>query len=258
MFLAVDIGNTNIVVGLFDGSRLVSSFRMASERNRTADEYGILMDQFLNHRGILKGQIAGAIISSVVPPLNDAVEKAVSLYCGIEAPLQLGPGVKTGLAIKIENPKEVGADRVCDAVAVTSLYGAPAIVVDFGTATTFSAVDCDGAFIGGAIAPGVMTASDALFSKASKLPKVDISRPKSVIGKNTVAAMQSGIFFGTIGMVEEIVGRMKAEMGFEGIKVVATGGLAGLVAKETSAIDLVDPDITLQGLRIIYERNVSS
>ena len=193
-----------------------------------------------------------------MPPLNDAVEKAVSLYCGIEAPLQLGPGVKTGLAIKIENPKEVGADRVCDAVAVTSLYGAPAIVVDFGTATTFSAVDCDGAFIGGAIAPGVMTASDALFSKASKLPKVDISRPKSVIGKNTVAAMQSGIFFGTIGMVEEIVGRMKAEMGFEGIKVVATGGLAGLVAKETSAIDLVDPDITLQGLRIIYERNVSS
>jgi len=258
MFLAVDIGNTNIVVGLFDGSRLVSSFRMASERNRTADEYGILMDQFLNHRGILKGQIAGAIISSVVPPLNDAVEKAVSLYCGIEAPLQLGPGVKTGLAIKIENPKEVGADRVCDAVAVTSLYGAPAIVVDFGTATTFSAVDCDGAFIGGAIAPGVMTASDALFSKASKLPKVDISRPKSVIGKNTVLAMQSGIFFGTIGMVEEIVGRMKAEMGFEGIKVIATGGLAGLVAKETSAIDLVDPDITLQGLRIIYERNVSS
>lgn len=258
MFLAVDIGNTNIVVGLFDGSRLVSSFRMASERNRTADEYGILMDQFLNHRGILKGQIAGAIISSVVPPLNDAVEKAVSLYCGIEAPLQLGPGVKTGLAIKIENPKEVGADRVCDAVAVASLYGAPAIVVDFGTATTFSAVDCDGAFIGGAIAPGVMTASDALFSKASKLPKVDISRPKNVIGKNTVAAMQSGIFFGTIGMVEEIVGRMKAEMGFEGIKVVATGGLAGLVAKETSAIDLVDPDITLQGLRIIYERNVSS
>ena len=258
MFLAVDIGNTNIVVGLFDGSRLVSSFRMASERNRTADEYGIMMDQFLNHRGIRKEQIEGAIISSVVPPLNDAVEKAVSQYCGISVPLQLGPGVKTGLAIKIENPKEVGADRVCDAVAVTSLYGAPAIVVDFGTATTFSAVDCEGAFIGGAIAPGVMTASDALFSKASKLPKVDISRPKSVIGKNTVTAMQSGIFYGTIGMVEEIVGRMKAEMGLEGIKVVATGGLAGLVAKETSAIDLVDPDITLQGLRIIYERNVSS
>jgi type III pantothenate kinase len=258
MFLAVDIGNTNIVVGLFEGSRLVSSFRMASERNRTADEYGILMDQFLNHRGIPKGQIKGAIISSVVPPLNDAVEKAVSQYCGIEAPLQLGPGVRTGLAIKIENPKEVGADRVCDAVAVTSLYGAPAIVVDFGTATTFSAVDCEGAFIGGAIAPGVMTASDALFSKASKLPKVDISKPRNVIGKSTVSAMQSGIFFGAIGMVEEIVGRMKAEMGYEGIKVVATGGLAGLVAKETSAIDLVDPDITLQGLRIIYERNVSS
>jgi type III pantothenate kinase len=258
MFLAVDIGNTNIVVGLFHGGQLEASFRMASERGRTADEYGILMEQLLKNRGITKEQIGGAMISSVVPPLNDTIEKAVIMYCGVEKPLQLGPGTRTGLQIKIENPKEVGADRVCDAVAVTAIYGAPAIVVDFGTATTFSAVDSGGAFIGGAIAPGVMTASDALFSKASKLPRIDIAKPRSVIGKSTVTAMQSGIFYGFIGMVEEIVRRMKAEIASEGVKVVATGGLAGLIAKETDAIDIVDPDITLQGLRIIYERNVSS
>jgi type III pantothenate kinase len=256
VILAVDIGNTNIVVGLFEKDRLLISFRLASEQNRTADEYGVLMGQFLQHGGIRDNMIEGCIISSVVPPLNEAVEQAVIRYCGISSPLFVGPGVKTGLSIKIENPKEVGADRVCDAVAVTALYGAPAIVVDFGTATTFSAVDESGAFIGGAIAPGVMTSSEALFSKASKLPKVDILRPKTVIGKSTVAAMQSGIFFGTIGMVNELVTRIKAEMGYAGIKVIATGGLARAVATEVAAIDFVDPDITLQGLRIIYERNV--
>ncbi|OQB47156.1 MAG: Type III pantothenate kinase [Firmicutes bacterium ADurb.Bin153] len=257
MLLAVDIGNTNIVVGLFDKDKLVTSFRIASERDRTADEYGILMAHFLEIRKLSKEEIDGAIISSVVPPLNEAIERAVVQYCGVEDPLQVGPGVKTGLAIKIENPKEVGADRVCDAVAVTEIYGAPAIVVDFGTATTFSAVDSEGSFIGGAIAPGVMTASDALFSKASKLPRVDIAKPKTVIGKSTVTAMQSGIFFGALGMVEEIVGRMKAEIGGNKTKVIATGGLAPLIASQTDTIDTVDPDITLKGLRIIYERNVS-
>lgn len=257
MLLAVDIGNTNIVVGIFRGEKLVASFRLSSDRDRTADEYGIQMAHFLGRDGIANGMIEGAIISSVVPPLNETIEKAVSQYCGVSNPLQVGPGLKTGLAIKIENPKEVGADRVCDAVAVAALYAVPAIVVDFGTATTFSAVDSEGAFVGGAIAPGVMTASDSLFSKASKLPRVDIARPRAAIGKNTVAAMQSGIFFGAIGMVEELVRRFKAEMGGEGVKVVATGGLAPLIARETGAIDIVDPDITLQGLRIIYERNVN-
>ncbi len=258
MFLAVDVGNTNIVLGIFDGARLAASFRLSSDRGRTSDEYGIHMQQFMAHLGIRFEELTGAIISSVVPPLNETMEKAVRDYCGIASPLQLGPGVRTGLSIKIENPKEVGADRVCDAVAVSELYGSPAIVVDFGTATTFSAVDADGAFIGGAIAPGVMTAGDALFSKASKLPRVDIAKPRAAIGKNTVTAMQSGIFFGAIGMVEEIVRRMKHEMGEGEVKVIATGGLAGLIAAETAAIDLVDPDITLQGMRIIYERNVSS
>lgn len=258
MFLAVDVGNTNIVLGIFDGARLAASFRLSSDRGRTADEYGIQMQQFMAHLGIPLEALTGAIISSVVPPLNETMEKAVKDYCGVATPIQLGPGVRTGLSIKIENPKEVGADRVCDAVAVSELHGAPAIVVDFGTATTFSAVDAEGAFIGGAIAPGVMTAGDALFSKASKLPRVDIAKPKAAIGKNTVAAMQSGIFFGAIGMVEEIVRRMKHEMGASDAKVIATGGLAGLIAGETASIDLVDPDITLQGLRIIYERNVNS
>lgn len=257
MLLAVDIGNTNIVVGIFQGEKLIASFRLSSDRDRTADEYGILMSQFLDKRGIGKGLIEGAIISSVVPPLNEAIEKAVEQYCGVASPLQVGPGLKTGLSIKIENPKEVGADRVCDAVAVSVLYGAPAIVVDFGTATTLSAVDSEGAFIGGAIAPGVLTASDSLFTKASKLPRVDIARPRTAIGKNTVTAMQSGIFFGAIGMVEELVRRMKSEMDQPEVRVVATGGLAPLIAKETGAIDMVDPDITLQGLRIIFERNVN-
>lgn len=258
MLLAVDIGNTNIVVGIFQGGKLMASFRLSSDRDRTADEYGIQMAQFLEKKGIGNDMLEGAIISSVVPPLNEAIERAVCQYCGVASPLQVGPGLKTGLAIKIENPKEVGADRVCDAVAVAALHGAPAIVVDFGTATTFSAVDSEGAFIGGAIAPGVMTASDSLFSKASKLPRVDIARPKAAIGKNTVAAMQSGIFFGAIGMVEELVKRFRSEMAQEDkVKVVATGGLAPLIARETDAIDIVDPDITLQGLRIIYERNVN-
>lgn len=258
MLLAVDIGNTNVVVGIFKGETLAASFRLASSRERTADEYGLLMSQFISARGLMVSEIGGGILSSVVPPLNETLETAMTAYCGVKQPLQVGPGVKSGLSIKIENPKEMGADRVCDAVAVSSLYGAPAIVIDFGTATTFSAVDSEGAFIGGAIAPGVMAAGEALFSKASKLPRVDIAKPKSAIGKNTVTAMQSGLFFGTIGMVEEIVRRMKEELGDPSALVVATGGLARLVAMETSVIETVDPDLTLKGLRIIYERNVSS
>jgi type III pantothenate kinase len=255
MILALDVGNTNIVVGVYKGPELLADFRIATDRQKTADEYGMLLLQLLAFRGIPKDEIRGVIMSSVVPPVIATFERMTEKYFGCR-PINVEPGIKTGIIIRYENPKEIGADRIVNAVAAYETYGGPVIVVDFGTATTFCAITENGDYIGGAIAPGIMISSEALFARAAKLPRVELVRPKSVIGKNTVQSMQSGIIYGFVGQVDEIVRRMKAELGGNP-KVIATGGLAELVAVESREIDEVNPFLTLMGLRILYERNES-
>jgi len=253
MILACDVGNTNIVLGLFQGDQLVQNWRVATVHSRTADEHGILWRQLFLGSGLELGVVEAVVISSVVPPLEQSLEEACARYFGLK-PLTIEPGVKTGMPIRIDNPREVGADRIVNAVAAFELYGGPLVIVDFGTATTYCAVSKKGEYLGGAIAPGIGISTEALFLRASKLPRVDITRPPSVIGRNTVHAMQSGILYGFVGQVDGIVGRMKRELG-PGTRVIATGGLAELIAGQTGSIDRVDPFLTLTGLRLIYERN---
>ncbi|MEW6698025.1 MAG: type III pantothenate kinase [Bacillota bacterium] len=253
MILAIDIGNTNIVFGVFQDKTLIADWRLATDRNRTPDEYGVLLKELFSLSRINMQEVEGVIISSVVPPVNGLLESMVKKYFS-RNPILVGPGVKTGVSIKTENPREVGADRIVNAVAAHSLYGGPLIIVDFGTATTFCCVTAKGEYLGGAIAPGIGISTEALFARAAKLPRVELTKPAAVIGKNTVSAMQSGIIFGFAGQVEFLVKKMKQEMGGEA-QVIATGGLAEVIARETTVIDKINPSLTLTGLRIIYDRN---
>lgn len=253
MLLVIDIGNTNIVLGMYDGENLKFHWRVATDRNKTEDEYGMLVRSLFVSVGLSFEQVEGVIISSVVPPLNFAMERMCNKYFK-KKPLVVGPGIKTGLNIKYEYPREIGADRIVNAVAAIHYYGTPLVVVDFGTATTFCYIDEQGQYWGGLIAPGIGISTEALVSRAAKLPRIEIAKPPSVVGRNTINAMQSGIYYGFVGQVEGIVRRINAEYKSQP-KVVATGGLATLIANETDCIHIVDPHLTLKGLRLIYERN---
>jgi len=253
MLLAIDVGNSNITLGLYDGKTPGPRWRLATVHNRTADEYGLLLDDLLDHAGFDADAVDAVVMASVVPPLTGVLEEAATRFLG-RAPLVVDVGVKTGVNIRYDDPKQVGADRVVDAVAIQHLYGGPACCVDFGTATTFDAIGAEGDYLGGAIAPGIGIAADALFQRAAKLPRVDLVRPPALIGKNTVHSLQSGLLFGYVSLVEGMVERFKKELG-PSMKTIATGGLAETVAKETTCIDVVAPWLTLDGLRLIHEMN---
>jgi type III pantothenate kinase len=254
MLLVFDIGNTQIVVGVFDKDKLVANWRLATDRQKTADEYGILVKGLFTDRKLETSQVRGAIISSVVPPLAGLFEQMIKKYFGVGV-LMIGPGVKTGLVIKMEDPREVGADLIVNAVAGVKIYGPPLLIVDFGTATTFCAIAPSGDYLGGALFPGLAIASEALFQRTAKLPWVELLKPKTVIGKNTIQAIQSGLIYGYVGMVESMITRIKTEMSCNP-KVIATGGLSEIIANETKLIDLMNPHLTLEGLRLIYEMNI--
>ena len=254
MLLRIDIGNTNIKYGVFDGENLKESFRVSSRLSRTADEYGSVLVNLLSDRGIEKSKITGIIISSVIPPLNYTICHMCEYFFGI-SPIMVGPGIQTGLNVKVENPKEVGADRIVNSVAAYKKYGGPIVVIDFGTATTFNIIDKNGAFVGGVIAPGIKTSLEGLVSSTAQLPMIELVSPKSVIGKNTETNMQAGIVFGFAGLVESLLMRVKKELGETQVKVVATGGLGEIIAKEVRAIEKVDRTLTLEGLRFIFELN---
>ena len=253
MLLALDIGNTSIHIGLFDGDVIKQTWRIGVEQEKLPDEYGVLLHSLISTSKIRVEEIDACIIGCDVPPLIPTFEDVCRKYFHME-PMVVGHGLRTGVRILYENPKQLGADRIIDAVAAIKFYGAPVIVVDFGTATVFDAVNEHGDYLGGAIAPGIGIASEALFSRAAMLYRVQLERPPVAIGKNTIHAMQSGIFFGYVGLVEGIVARFKAELTGD-VKVVATGGLAREISEATTCIDVIDSNLTLNGLRLIYEMN---
>jgi type III pantothenate kinase len=253
MLLTIDIGNTNITVGLYRGEELIKAWRMATAHERMSDEYGLQLLGLLSHAGCTPEQLKGAAMASVVPPLTSTFLTACQDYIDMQ-PLVVDAGIKTGVHIRYEDPKAVGADRVVDAAAVQHLYGGPACVVDFGTATTFDGISAEGDYLGGAIAPGINIAAEALFMRTAKLPRVDLARPPAAIGRNTVHAMQSGLLYGYVGLVEGMVARFREELGPK-MKVIGTGGLATLLAKETEVIEILAPWLTLDGLRLIWDMN---
>ena len=253
MLLTIDIGNTDTTLGVFEGEELRATWHMATSIHRRADEYGALLLNLLHQQGLDTSDIKAIALCGVVPPLISTFDELFQRYFHI-SPLVVGVGVKTGVRIRMDNPREVGADRIVNAAAAHHLYGGPVIITDLGTATTFDTVSKEGDYLGGAIAPGIMTAAEALFTRAAMLPRVELVRPEHAIGTNTIAAMQSGIIFGYVGLIEGMVARIQKELG-EKAKVVATGGVAELIAKETAVIDVVNPHLTLIGLRLIYEMN---
>ena len=253
MLLAIDIGNTNIVLGVYREEELVACWRLATDVHKMADEYAVLLSSLFSNERLAKSEIKASAISCVVPPLLPIFQEVCREHVKVE-PLVVGPGIKTGVRILIDNPRELGADRIVNAIAARRLYGTPAIVIDFGTATIFDVVSREGDYLGGAIAPGIGISAEALYREAAQLPRIELALPKKVIGKNTVASMQSGVLFGYVALVEGMVGRIVEELGEEA-KVIATGGLAGVIARETSAIQVVNLNLTLEGLRLIYEMN---
>ena len=256
MLLAIDVGNTNITMGVFENENLVATWRMATDTNRMPDEYAILIRNMLPMKNILVESISGVSICSVVPPLTQVFQELSRSYFKID-PLVVSAGTKTGVRIEYENPRDVGSDRVVDAAAAYDIYGGPIVIVDFGTATVFDAVSKDGTYIGGAIASGINLTAQALYERTAQLRKVELVPPKNAIGKNTTASIQSGIFYGHVGMVEAMVERFKKEMG-GGVKVVATGGMAQIIDQETDVFDEINMDLTLIGLRLIYELNLNN
>lgn len=254
MILVFDVGNTNIVFGVYQGKSLVKNWRLSTDKNKTSDEYGILIRQCFTYDEINYKDIEAIVIASVVPNVMQSLEEMSFKYFDLK-PLIVGPGIKTGLNIRYDNPKEVGADRIVNAIGAYEKYGGPLVIVDFGTATTFCVISEKGDYLGGAISPGINTSTEALFTHASKLPKVELIKPDSVIGKTTIKSIQSGIIYGQIGMVDYLVGRIEAELGTKLKQVVATGGLSELIGSESEKISIVDKQITLEGLKKIYEIN---
>ncbi len=253
MLLAIDVGNTNITLGLYDGDEPGPRWRLATDHTRMPDEYGILLVQLIQHAGVAPAKVGAIAMASVVPPLTNTLVRACEAYLG-QSPLVVDVGMKTGVRVRVEDPRQVGADRIVDAAAANKLYGGPACIVDFSTATTFDAISTEGDYLGGAIAPGIGIAAEALFQSAAKLPKVDLRRPPAAIGRNTVHSIQSGLLFGYVGLVEGMVARFGVELGPR-MKVIATGWLAELIARETEVIEIVAPWLTLDGLKLIHSLN---
>jgi type III pantothenate kinase len=253
MLLTIDIGNTNITLGLYNGKELGPRWRLATAYDHMPDEYGLQLVGLVEHAGYSPKDVEAICLASVVPPLTSRIIEACKRYLDKD-PLVVDAGIKTGVRVRYEDPKAVGADRIVDAVAVVHLYGTPACVVDFGTATTFDAISKNGDYLGGAIAPGIGIAAEALFQRTAKLPRVDLQKPPSVIGRNTVHSMQSGLLYGYVGLVEGMVARFRHELGAD-MKVIATGGLADVVAQETKVIQIIAPWLTLDGLQIVWELN---
>jgi len=253
MILVLDVGNTNMTLGVYRGEELLATFRMMTKTPRTSDEYGIMITQFLGSKGIDATQLEGTIVASVVPDVMHSLTGGLVRYTGTK-PIIVGPGVKTGLRIVTEDPRAIGADRIVDAVAAYEKYGGPVLVLDFGTATTYDLVTAAGEFAAGITAPGIRISSEALWTKAAKLPNIEIKKPKSILAQETISSMQAGLVYGQIGQTEYIIKKVKEESGLTDLKVVATGGLGRLIADETDAIDIYDSSLTLDGLRIIYDK----
>ena len=254
MLLVFDVGNSNIVMGTYEGKKLLRHWRISTDRQKTGDEYGMLINSLFAYQNIRMEQVEAIIISSVVPPLMVPMIKMCERYFHIH-PLVVGPGIKTGFRISYENPREIGADRIVNVAGAFEQYGGPLIVIDIGTATTFDVVAPNGDFQGGVIAPGLSSSADALFQRAAKLPRIELVTPKHIISRNTVSGMQAGIIYGYVGQIDEIVRRMKKEMGYDEIRVIATGGYARMISRESKTIDKIDHFLTLTGLRVLYERN---
>lgn len=254
MILAIDVGNTNITFGVYDGNALKTTFRMMSNVARTSDEFGMMIKALLASNNVGEGEINGAIIGSVVPNVMHALISALTKYLNVK-PVVVGPGVKTGIRLTSDNPRELGADRICDAVAAFEKYGGPVLVIDFGTATTYDYVDKEGNFGVGITAPGMKISAKALWTDTAKLPEIEIAKPKSILARETVSSMQAGLVYGQIGATEYIINQVKKETGISDMKVVATGGLGRLIAEETSLIDVYDASLALDGLKYIYSRN---
>lgn len=254
MVLVVDVGNTNVVVGLFKGQEFINSWRLTTQSKRTSDEFGMFLYDLLKHEGVEISELKDVIISSVVPDIMYSLTSGIIKYIGIE-PLIVGVGIKTGVNIITDNPREVGADRIVNVAAAKQLYGYPAIVIDFGTATTYDVMNDQGDFVAAVTSPGIQISADALWQRASKLPKIEIKKPDSILAKNTVTSMQAGVVYGYVGQVEYIVNKIKEELNCPDMQVIATGGLAKIIATETDVIDVYDSLLTLKGLQIICEKN---